>query len=75
MEPCSFGATGARGAGSGMLSTIDEAGARSRWWVAFRGVLAVASGGVCAPPFHRVGMRALDCAPGEQGCAGRDDGV
>ena len=29
-------ANGARGAGSGMLSTIDEAGARSRWWVLFR---------------------------------------
>ena len=30
-------ANGARGAGSGMLSTIDEAGAGSRWWAHFRG--------------------------------------
>ena len=30
-------ANGARGAGSAMLSTIDEAGARSRWWARFRG--------------------------------------
>ena len=32
----SFVANGARGAGSGMLSTIDEAGAESRWWARFR---------------------------------------
>ena len=32
----SFAANGARGAGSGMLSTIDEAGAGSRWWARFR---------------------------------------
>ena len=41
MEPCSFGATGARGAGSGMLSTIDEAGAGSRWWRAVSGMLGL----------------------------------
>lgn len=51
MEPCSFGATGARGAGSGMLSTIDEAVARSRWWVAFRGLLGLAEGGFVLPRF------------------------
>ena len=62
MEPCSFGATGARGAGSGTLSTIDEAGARSRWWVAFRGVLAVASGG-CALPRFIVSACGLSIAP------------
>ena len=33
----SFVANGARGAGSGTLSTIDEAGTGSRWWVRFRG--------------------------------------
>ena len=44
-------ANGARGAGSGTLSTIDEAGAGSRWWVRFRGVLAVASGGCALPHF------------------------
>ncbi len=33
----SFVANGARGAGSGMLSTIDEAVAESRWWARFRG--------------------------------------
>ena len=37
MERRSFGATGARGAGSGTLSTINEAGAESRWWARFRG--------------------------------------
>lgn len=47
----SFVANGARGAGSGMLSTIDEAGARSRWWARFRGVLAVTSGGCALPRF------------------------
>ena len=41
----SFVANGARGAGSGMLSTIDEAGARSRCWAAFRELLGGASGG------------------------------
>ena len=33
----SFVANGARGAGSGTLSTIDEAVAESRWWARFRG--------------------------------------
>ena len=33
----SFVANGARGAGSGTLCTIDEAGAGSRWWLHFWG--------------------------------------
>ena len=32
----SFVANGARGAGSGTLSTIDEAVAESRWWARLR---------------------------------------
>ena len=34
-----------------MLSTIDEAGARSRWWVAFRGLLGLIEGGFALPRF------------------------
>ena len=37
----SFVANGARGAGSGMLSTIDEAGARSRWGRTVSGMLGL----------------------------------
>ena len=62
MEPCSFVATGARGAGSGMLSTIDEAGAGARWWLAFRGVLSVAPGGFALPRFD-VSACELSIAP------------
>lgn len=58
----SFVANGARGAGSGTLSTIDEAGAGSRWWVAFRGVLGAASGGFAHPRFD-VSACELSIAP------------
>lgn len=44
-------ANGARGAGSGTLSTIDEAGAGPRWWAPFRVALTVASRGLTLPLF------------------------
>ena len=58
----SFVANGARGAGSGMLSTIDEAGARSRSWVPFWDALGAASGGFALSRFD-VSACELSIAP------------
>ena len=32
-------------------------------------------GGISTPPYCCIGVRSSDCAPGEQGCEARDDGV
>ena len=39
------------------------------------GAVGAVVGVISTPPFHCVRVWAVDCAPGEQGCEGRDDGV
>ncbi|EFF79090.1 hypothetical protein HMPREF0970_01886 [Schaalia odontolytica F0309] len=40
----------------------------------FGGCWGILKEGLCSP-VRCIGVRAIDCAPGEQGCAGRGDGV